>query len=117
MNLFVLPRLQNTPPSKQMQHRNSNLRELPVAPANTNMNSSSPAGNAKPVARTTSGTRPGQNTQPAFGGGRGRGQAAKTEPQAGEAGWAVTQQQETPTLPSSSTPQVSYSGSHPTAAT
>lgn len=95
----------NTPPSKQMQHRNSNLRELPVAPGNTNMNSSSPAANVNAVARTTPGTRPGQNTQPAFGGGRGRGQAAKTEPQAGEAGWAVTQQQETPNLPSSSTPQ------------
>ncbi|MED6244428.1 hypothetical protein ATANTOWER_009945 [Ataeniobius toweri] len=94
----------NTPISKQMQHRNSNLRELPVAPGNANMNSSSPAASINPVARTTPGTRPGQNTQPAYGGGRGRGQAAKLEPQAGEAGRAVTQQQETPNAPSSSTP-------------
>ncbi|XP_027861477.1 RNA-binding protein 33 [Xiphophorus couchianus] len=95
----------NTPISKQMQHRNSNLRELPVAPANTNMNSSSPAASINPVARTTPGTRPGQNTQPTYGGGRGRGQAAKTEPQAGEAGRVVTQQQETPNIPYSSIPQ------------
>ncbi|MEQ2187370.1 hypothetical protein GOODEAATRI_004042, partial [Goodea atripinnis] len=81
-------RLRNTPISKQMQHRNSNLRELPVAPGNANMNSSSPAASINPVARTTPGTRPGQNTQPAYGGGRGRGQAAKPEPQAGEAGRA-----------------------------
>ncbi|XP_014904866.1 RNA-binding protein 33 isoform X1 [Poecilia latipinna] len=95
----------NTPISKPMQHRNSNLRELPVAPANTNMNSSSPAANINPVARTTPGMRPGQNAQPAYGGGRGRGQAAKPEPQAGEAGRVVTQQQETPNTPSSSIPQ------------
>lgn len=98
-----------------MQHRNSNLRELPVAPANTNMNSSSPAASINPVARTTPGTRPGQNIQPAYGGGRGRGQAAKTEPQAGEAGRVVTQQQETPNTPYISIPQVSEQGSDPIA--
>ncbi|XP_028288352.1 RNA-binding protein 33 isoform X2 [Parambassis ranga] len=79
----------NTPVSKQMQQRNSNLRELPVAPGNTNMNSArpattpaSPAANIKPVAKTTQGMRPGQNTQPMSDGGRGRRQvAAKTESQ------------------------------------
>ncbi|XP_038153875.1 RNA-binding protein 33 isoform X3 [Cyprinodon tularosa] len=94
----------STPVSKQMQHRNSNLRELPVAPGNTNMNSSSPAANIKPVARTTPGTRPGQNAQLAYGGGRGRGQAAKTEPQAGGTGRVVTQQ-EAPNASSSLTPE------------
>ncbi|KAK1885447.1 RNA-binding protein 33, partial [Dissostichus eleginoides] len=47
----------NTPMSKQMQHRNSNLRELPVAPANTNMN----INNARPAANMESQT-PGGRT-------------------------------------------------------
>ncbi|KAM6900290.1 RNA-binding protein 33 [Xenentodon cancila] len=84
----------NTPVSKQMQPRNSNLRELPVAPCNTSTNigrptpvPASPAGNIKPVTRTTQGMRPGQNLPPTSGGGRGRGQvAAKSESQLGEAG-------------------------------
>lgn len=88
-NINILAFLQNTPVSKQMQQRNSNLRELPVAPGNTNMNSArpaatpaSPAANIKPVAKTTQGMRPGQNTQPMSDGGRGRRQvAAKTESQ------------------------------------
>ncbi|XP_021166602.2 RNA-binding protein 33 isoform X2 [Fundulus heteroclitus] len=103
-NMSNRPRM-NTPISKQMQLRNSNLRELPVAPGNTNTNSSSPAANIKPVARTTPGTRPGQSAQPAYAGGRGRGQAVKAEAQAGDAGRVATQQQETPNAPSSSTPQ------------
>ncbi|KAK5849574.1 hypothetical protein PBY51_013900 [Eleginops maclovinus] len=67
----------NSPISKPMQHRNSNLRELPVAPANTNMNSGNarPAANIRPVAKATPGVRPGQ-PMPDGGRGRGRGQAA-----------------------------------------
>lgn len=95
----------NTPVSKQMQPRNSNLRELPVAPGNTNMNSARPAANVRPVAKATQGARPGQNTQPAPGGGRGRGQvAAKTEPQPGGEGRTVVRK-EVPSTPSSTTPQ------------
>ncbi|XP_010776440.1 RNA-binding protein 33 [Notothenia coriiceps] len=59
--------------SKQIQHRNSNLRELPVAPANTNMNNVRPAANVRPVAKATPGVRPGQQ-MPDGGRGRGRGQ-------------------------------------------
>ncbi|XP_026148704.1 RNA-binding protein 33 isoform X2 [Mastacembelus armatus] len=73
----------NAPVSKQMQQRNSNLRELPVAPGNTDMTSFRPAttptstaANIRPVAKATQGVRPGQNSQPAPDGGRGRGQAA-----------------------------------------
>ncbi|XP_030612023.1 RNA-binding protein 33 isoform X2 [Archocentrus centrarchus] len=102
----------NTPVSKQMQQRNSNLRELPVAPGNTNMNSArpaatpaSPAANIKPVARTTQGMRPGQNTQPMPDGGKGRGQAvAKTESQPEGAGRTVVRK-EIPSTPSSVKPQ------------
>ncbi|KAG7224971.1 hypothetical protein INR49_014887 [Caranx melampygus] len=99
----------NTPVSKQIQQRNSNLRELPVAPGNTNMNSArpaaSPAANVRPVARATQGVRPGQNTQPVPGGGRGRGQvAAKTELQPGGAGRTVVRK-EIASTPSSTAPQ------------
>ncbi|XP_023143314.2 RNA-binding protein 33 isoform X1 [Amphiprion ocellaris] len=102
----------NAPVSKQMQPRNSNLRELPVAPGNTNMNSARPATapassatNIKPVARTTPGMRPGQNTQPMSYGGRGRGQvAAKMEPQPGGAGRTVVRK-EIPSTLSSMAPQ------------
>ncbi|XP_029002591.1 RNA-binding protein 33 isoform X2 [Betta splendens] len=73
----------NTPVSKQMQQRNSNLRELPVAPGNASMNSARPAAtptspstNVRPVARTTQGVRPRQNMQPILDSGRGRGQVA-----------------------------------------
>lgn len=95
-----------------MQQRNSNLRELPVAPGNTNMNSArpaaSPAANVRPVARATQGVRPGQNTQPVPGGGRGRGQvAAKTELQPGGAGRTVVRK-EIASTPSTTAPQVSF---------
>uniref|UniRef100_A0A1A8BLZ4 RNA binding motif protein 33 n=1 Tax=Nothobranchius kadleci TaxID=1051664 RepID=A0A1A8BLZ4_NOTKA len=101
----------NTPISKQMQQRNSNLRELPVAPANTNMNNTRPtptpasqAANIRPVARATLGTRPGQNAQPTSGGGRGRGQAPNTFSQHGGAGRTVVTM-ETLSSPSQSEPQ------------
>ncbi|XP_041823459.1 RNA-binding protein 33 isoform X2 [Melanotaenia boesemani] len=99
----------NAPVSKQQQ-RNSNLRELPVAPGNTSMNSArpsltSPTANIKPVARTTQGMRPGQNTQLMSGGGRGRGQVAeKTESQPGGAG-RMAAYKEMQSTPSSVTPQ------------
>lgn len=96
-----------------MQQRNSNLRELPVAPGNTNTNSARPAttptsppANIKPVARTTQGMRPGQNTQPMPDGGKGRGQAvAKTESQPEGAGRTVVRK-EIPRTPSGVTQQV-----------
>ncbi|XP_011606273.2 RNA-binding protein 33 isoform X1 [Takifugu rubripes] len=70
--------------SKPMQARNSNLRELPVAPGNTNMNSSRPAANMRPVAKATQGVRPEQSSQAVPAGGRGRGQDfAKAEMQPG----------------------------------
>uniref|UniRef100_G3NIE3 RRM domain-containing protein n=1 Tax=Gasterosteus aculeatus TaxID=69293 RepID=G3NIE3_GASAC len=90
----MTPRLQNPQQRNmsnrlrmQMQQRNSNLRELPVAPGNATMNSARPAANIRPVAKATQGMRPGQNTQPVPDGGRGRGQAnAKMESQLGGAG-------------------------------
>ncbi|XP_051267323.1 RNA-binding protein 33 isoform X3 [Dicentrarchus labrax] len=95
----------NTPLSKQMPQRNSNLRELPVAPGNTNMNSARPAANVRPVAKATQGVRPGQNTQPVPIGGRGRGQvAAKTESQPGGEGRTVVCK-EIPSTLSSTAPQ------------
>lgn len=107
-NVYILPFLQNTPVSKQMQQRNSNLRELPVAPGNINMNSARPAANVRPVAKATQGVRPGQNTQPVPGGGRGRGQvAAKTESQPGGEGRTVVRK-EIPSTLSSTVPQVSF---------
>lgn len=93
-----------------MQQRNSNLRELPVAPGNMNSArpTASPAPNVRPVARATQGVRPGQNTQPVPDGGRGRGQvAAKTESQPGGAGRTVVRK-EIPSTPSSTAPQVSF---------
>lgn len=66
--------------SKLMQPRNSNLRELPIAPGNTNMNSSRPAANVRPVAKATQGVRPEQSAQAMPAGGRGRGRDfAKTD--------------------------------------
>lgn len=63
-----------------MQPRNSNLRELPIAPGNTNMNSSRPAANVRPVAKATQAARPEQSTQAVPAGGRGRGwDFAKTD--------------------------------------
>lgn len=59
-----------------MQPRNSNLRELPVAPANVDMNSGAPASGLRPVAKATPGLRPGQSPQPVPAGGRGRGHVA-----------------------------------------
>uniref|UniRef100_A0A3P9HQL7 RNA binding motif protein 33a n=1 Tax=Oryzias latipes TaxID=8090 RepID=A0A3P9HQL7_ORYLA len=84
----------SAPASKQMQQRNSNLRELPVATNTTNMNSSRPTqgpasstANIKTVARTTQRSYPGQTPQPMSGVSKGRGQAvAKTEPQPAGAG-------------------------------
>ncbi|XP_074549185.1 RNA-binding protein 33 isoform X2 [Halichoeres trimaculatus] len=94
----------NTPVSKQMQ-RNSNLRELPVAPGNTNMNSARPATNVRPVAKATQGVRPGQNTQPVPGSGRGRGQvAAKAESLPGGEGRTVVRK-EIPRSQASTAPQ------------
>ncbi|XP_077592326.1 RNA-binding protein 33 isoform X2 [Stigmatopora nigra] len=71
----------NTPPSKQIHpQRNSNLRELPIAPGNTNMSASRPTGplrtNVMPVAKATQGVRPMQRAQAVPVGGRGRGQVA-----------------------------------------
>lgn len=57
-----------------MQPRNSNLRELPVAPGNTNMSSSRPAANVRPVAKATQGVRPEQSSQAVPASGRGRSQ-------------------------------------------
>ncbi|XP_026217223.1 RNA-binding protein 33 isoform X2 [Anabas testudineus] len=102
----------NTPVSKQMQQRNSNLRELPVAPGNASMNSARPAAtpttpssNVRPVAKATQGVRPGQNTQPVPDGGRGRGQvAAMTQLQPGGACRTVVQK-EVPSTPSNTAPQ------------
>nr|XP_020507741.1 RNA-binding protein 33 isoform X1 [Labrus bergylta] len=95
----------NTPVSKQMQQRNSNLRELPVAPGNTNMNSARPAANVRPVAKATQGVRPGQNTQPVPGSGRGRGQvAAKPESLPGGDGRTVVRK-EVPRTQASTAPQ------------
>lgn len=106
--VHVLPFPQNTPITKQMQQqRNSNLRELPVAPGNTIMNSARPAANVRPVAKATQGVRPGQSTQPVPAGGRGRGQvAAKTELQPGGDGSTVVRK-EIPGKLSSTAPQVS----------
>lgn len=73
-----------------MQPRNSNLRELPVAPGNTNMSSSHPAANVRPVARATQGVCPEQSSQAVPAGGRGRGpDFAKTEMQRGGEGSGV----------------------------
>lgn len=98
-----------------MQQRNSNLRELPVAPGNASMNSArpaatptSPSANVRPVARATQGVRPVQNTQSVPDGGRGRGQvAAKTQLQPGGTGRTVVQK-EIPSTPSNTAPQVSF---------
>ncbi|KAM8882117.1 RNA-binding protein 33 isoform 2-T2 [Synchiropus picturatus] len=73
----------SAPVSKQMHpQRNSNLRELPVAPDNTNNGSARPTAstNVRPVAKATQGMR--QNTCPAPGGGREKGTVfAKTAAQ------------------------------------
>jgi len=91
-----------------MQQRNSNLRELPVAPGNTNMNSARPAANIRPVAKATQGMHPGQNTQLVPDGGRGRGQvAARFEAQPGGSGRTVVRK-EIPCMPSSTAPLVSF---------
>lgn len=95
-----------------LPQRNSNLRELPVAPGNTNVNSarptSAPASNIRPVAKATQGVRPGQNVRPLPGGGRGRGQVvARAAPQPGAAGRTVVRK-EIPSTPSNTAPQVSF---------
>lgn len=78
-----------------MQPRNSNLRELPIAPGDTNMNSSRPAANVRPVAKATQGVRPEQSTQAVPAGGRGRGQNfAKTDLHPGGEGSAVFHKEE-----------------------
>ncbi|KAL1006806.1 hypothetical protein UPYG_G00077410 [Umbra pygmaea] len=67
----------NAPTPKVLPQRNSNLRELPVAPGNQTMNnvSSASAPNVKPVARATqAGVRPGLNARPVTAVGRGRAQ-------------------------------------------
>ncbi|RVE58735.1 hypothetical protein OJAV_G00196980 [Oryzias javanicus] len=84
----------SAPASKQMQQRNSNLRELPVATNTTNMSSPRPtqvpasaATNIKTVSRTTQRSYPGQTPQPMSGVSRGRGQAVtRTELQPAGAG-------------------------------
>lgn len=107
---FSVP-YQNSPMSKQMQPRNSNLRELPVAPGNGASNSSYPANanpGVRPVAKATQGPRPGQGAQPPMGGvGRGRGQVApRTEGQPGAEGRTVVRK-EVPSTQPSTAPQVS----------
>lgn len=90
-----------------MQQRNSNLRELPVAPGNTNTHSARPAANVRPVSKATQGVLPGQSTQAMPACGRGRGQvAAKTELQPGEKDSSLVRK-ETPSTLSSIAPQVS----------
>ncbi|XP_057680397.1 RNA-binding protein 33 isoform X1 [Corythoichthys intestinalis] len=85
----------NTPAPKQIHpQRNSNLRELPIAPGNANMSTSYPTGslgaNVRPVAKATQGVRPVQRAQAVPGGGRGRGQVAvNTTPQPLAAGRTV----------------------------
>ncbi|XP_061121572.1 RNA-binding protein 33 isoform X2 [Syngnathus typhle] len=84
------PRLQNVqqrnmanrqrmtaPASKQIHpQRNSNLRELPVAPGNATV--ASLGANVRPVTKATQGVRPVQRAHALLpgGGGRGRGQVA-----------------------------------------
>ncbi|XP_049604967.1 RNA-binding protein 33 isoform X3 [Syngnathus scovelli] len=80
----------NAPASKQIHpQRNSNLRELPVAPGNANM--ASLGANVRPVAKATQGVRPVQRAHALLpGGGRGRGQVAdKASPQPGAPGRTV----------------------------
>ncbi|XP_019897434.2 RNA-binding protein 33 isoform X2 [Esox lucius] len=75
-NAPIRPRMA-PPASKVLPQRNSNLRELPVAPGNQSTNSVRPASapNVKPVARATpAGVRPGLNTRAVTAGGRGRAQ-------------------------------------------
>lgn len=107
LGFHVSPFLQNVPMVKQMQPRNSNLRELPVAPGNAGMNSGPPASNARPVAKATPGLRPGQSAQPFPVGGRGRGHvAAKPEMQPGAEGGGAFRKEAQSTQPSTA-PQVS----------
>ncbi|CAN9506348.1 unnamed protein product [Ophioblennius macclurei] len=105
----------NTP----MQQRNSNLRELPVAPGNTNSARpaavapaapspapTSHAANIKPVAKTTQGMRPGQIAPRMSGGGRGRGQVtARAEMPPGGAGRTVVRKEIPSAPPSDTKPQ------------
>lgn len=94
--------------AKQMQPRNSNLRELPVAPGNADMNSGPPASNARPVVKVTQGLRPGQSAQPVPVGGRGRGHiAAKPEMQPGAEGGGGAFRKEAQSTQPSTAPQVS----------
>ncbi|XP_068603910.1 RNA-binding protein 33 [Brachionichthys hirsutus] len=91
--------------SKQIQQRNSNLRELPVAPGNANTSSARPAANVRPVAKATQAMRAGQSNQPVPAGGRGRGQvAAKNESQPRGEGRTVVCK-EIPSTLSSTAPQ------------
>lgn len=77
-----------------MQPRNSNLRELPIAPGNTNMNSSRPAVNVRPVAKATQGLRPEQSAQAVPAAGRGRGREfAKTDLHSGGEGGTVARKE------------------------
>ncbi|CAL1597118.1 unnamed protein product [Knipowitschia caucasica] len=65
-----------TPTPKQVQNlpqRNSNLREVPVAPGNINSTRPAKAPNANSTARAAMGPRPGQSPQQSN---RGRGQAS-----------------------------------------
>ncbi|XP_055006869.1 RNA-binding protein 33 isoform X2 [Boleophthalmus pectinirostris] len=69
-----------TPTPKQVQtlpQRNSNLREVPVAPGNANINSTRPAAaaNVNPTTPAAMGLRSGQNSH-LSNSGRGRGQAS-----------------------------------------
>ncbi|XP_064805089.1 RNA-binding protein 33-like isoform X1 [Oncorhynchus masou masou] len=75
-NAPIRPRM-NPPALKVLPQRNSNLRELPVAPGNQNMNNVRPASvpNVRPVARAMqAGVRPSLNAWPVTGSGRGRAQ-------------------------------------------
>lgn len=92
-----------------MQPRNSNLRELPVAPGNADMNSGAPASGIRPVAKATPGLRPGQSPQLVPAGGRGRGHvAAKPEMQPGaEGGGGGAYRRDAQSSQPSTVPQVS----------
>ncbi|XP_036451989.1 RNA-binding protein 33 isoform X2 [Colossoma macropomum] len=63
----------------QSPQRNSNLRELPIAPSNNTVRPSAPAGQARLVTRATQEVKPGQGLA-AGAVGRGRGCIAKAAP-------------------------------------
>ncbi|XP_019739298.1 RNA-binding protein 33 isoform X2 [Hippocampus comes] len=96
----------NTPAPKQIHpQRNSNLRELPIAPGNASITprpAASLGANVRPVVKATQGVRPVQPAHVVPGGGRGRGQVAtNAAPQPMAAGRTVVRNE----IPSSAEPQ------------